>query len=130
MENQEIKQPAGWARPSMVLLYVDLIGIVLLAIMTLRTAPKFKAIFLDLLGTTPLPLLTEFFVSIPAVGYLALFSSVMVALVLKEITLKNKAWAFGINMTMLIAGIFYFVFYMTAMFLPLLGIIGSIAEKN
>lgn len=130
MENQEMKQPAGWARPSMVLLAVDLIGTVLLAVMTLRTAPKFKAIFLDLLGTTPLSPITEFFVSIPFTGYLVLFSSVMIALVVKEITLKNKAMAFGINMAMLIAGIFFLVLYITAMLLPLTTIINNIAEKN
>jgi len=130
MENQEAKQPAGWTRPSMVLLAVGLIGTLLLAVMTLRTAPKFKAIFLDLLGTTPLPPITEFFVSIPSIGYLVLFSSVMIALVVKEVTLKNKAWAFGINIAMLIAGILYLVLYTTAMLLPLTTIINNIAEKN
>jgi len=130
MDNQETKQPAGWAVSSRVMLIVDLIGTLLLAVMTLRTAPKFKAIYLDLLGTASLPPITEFFVSIPFTGYFILFSGVMIALVVKEITLKDKAWAFGINMALLIAGIFYFVLYMTAMFLPLLGIIGSIAEKN
>jgi CBS domain containing-hemolysin-like protein len=128
MENQEMKQPAGWARPSMVLLYVDLVVVVLLAIMTLRTVPKFTVAFRELLGTTPLPLLTELFVSISATGYLVLFSCVIIVLVVKEIVIKNKARALAINSAILIAGILYLVLYVTAMLLPLTTIINDIAD--
>jgi hypothetical protein len=130
MENLETKPPAGWTSPSRVVLIVDLIGTLLLAVMTLRTVPKFTVIFRELLNTVPLPRITEFFVSIPSTGYFIIFSGMMIALVLKEITLKNKAGAFAINMVMLIVGIVYFVLYMVAMFLPLLHIINNIAEKN
>jgi hypothetical protein len=129
MNEQEPKKQTEWANPSRVVLIVDLIGTMLLAVMTLRTAPKFKAIFTDLFGTAPLPRITEFFVSIPFTGYLILFSGVMIALVLKEIAIRNKVWAFTINMALLLAGILYFVFYVAAMFLPLLVTIGALAEK-
>ena len=114
----------------MVVLCVDLIGAFLLAVMTLGTVSKFTVIFRELLGTVPLPLATQFFVSISWTGYLIIFLGVMMALVVKESVLRNKAWAFAINMAMLIAGILYFVFYMAAMFLPLMRIINNISEKN
>ena len=130
MNEQEPKKQTGWAVASMVVLCVDLIGAFLLAVMTLGTVSKFTVIFRELLGTVPLPLATQFFVSISWTGYLIIFLGVMMALVVKESVLRNKAWAFAINMAMLIAGILYFVFYMAAMFLPLMRIINNISEKN
>ena len=134
MNEQEPKKQTGWAIASMVVLILDVIGVLVLATITLFVKSRFLELFKDL--DVPLPQITQFFLSIPATFYLIIFSGLILALILKEIAIKNKPLAFAANMVALVIGIAYCLLYLTAMFLPMmqifqrLGIIQSLEKTN
>ncbi|MEI7945264.1 MAG: hypothetical protein WCJ02_01145 [bacterium] len=123
MNEQEPKKQIGWTIASLVVLILDVIGVLVLATITLFVKSIFLELFKDL--DVPLPQITQFFLSIPATFYLIIFSGLILALILKENAIKNKPLAFVANMVALVIGIAYCLLYLTAMYLPLIQIIQS-----
>ena len=102
---------------------MDVIGFIVLAVLTLSTKVKFGHIFTDLLGATPLPKTTMLFISIPSAVYLLLFAGLIIALVVKEKYILNRPLKFAVNTFVFVGGLAYLSVYVIAMFLPLLLII-------
>ncbi len=123
MNEQESKTGRGWAIASMVVLIMDIIGLIVLVLMTLGTKAKFGKIFTELLDCRSLPTVTMLFISIPSAVYLLLFAGLIIALTVKEKYILNIPLKFAVNMFVFVGGLAYLSVYVIAMFLPLLQII-------
>lgn len=112
----------------MVVLIIDVIGGFVLTTATLYISARLQAIFKEL--NIQLPQITQLFLSIPTTVYLVIFSGVILALILKEVAIKNKPLTFAINMAALVIGVAYCFLYVTALFLPLIQIIQSMEKTQ
>ena len=124
MNEQDISKQRAWAITSMVLLIMDVIGILVLTVLTMTTKAHFEKAFKDL--GVQLPIITGILLSIPSVIYLGFFGGLIVMLVLKEKFIQRAPLRFTVNLFAAVVGLAYLALYMIAMFLPLIQTIDTL----
>jgi len=105
------------ATASVVLLVAALIMLFLVTFLMVVVRPVFAEIFAEIGG--PLPFLTQLFLWVPTTGYVASLVVLVVALLFKEIYIRNKSISLTINLLVAIAGIVFLLLCVFALYLPL-----------
>ncbi len=102
---------------SLVVLSVALAALLLPAYALLFIAPVFEEMFEKSQAT--LPASTALLLSIPPMGYIALFALLMIGLIVKEVLIGNKKVTLAVN-AVTVFGVFLFLFFFIwIMYLPI-----------
>lgn len=106
---------------SMIVLAIDVVGMLVLTAMTLKTRTAFMDMFEEL--DVALPVVTRFMVGTPTVFYLVFFGSLVAALIVKEVYVKSKKATIVTNVAACFGGAAYLAVYVIALFLPLIHLV-------
>lgn len=126
MNEKESAQYSGWVMASRVILILDVLGCVVLAIMTLETHTTCAQLFNEF--GVALPTVTAFLVSVPSTAYLSLFAGLIGALLIKEKCIRSRSTTFAVNAFVAVGGFAYMSAYVGSMVLPLFQIIEALQK--
>ena len=87
---------------SFVLMTTSVVGLIAFLIHSVLKRRRYNKLFTDLGVRDDLPSLTTFFMDVPGTLYVAMFSLLIVLLIVKEISIERKSITIRINAVMLI----------------------------
>ena len=116
MANEDARDGNELRTASTVVLAIDVVGILVLALAGLCVQPRFVEMFAEM--EIELPLITKFLLSIPPAVYVVLCSSLILALVLKEVLIQANATKLTVNIIVGVGELAYLCVYVIALILP------------
>lgn len=107
---------------SLVVLAFAAFIILIVAVTIIFTKGQFTGVLTEMIPGE-LPIITKLFVlSISSIAYGIFFASLILALILKELFLRNKIVTLVVNLVLGIGAILFIPVYMIAIFLPMVSI--------
>ncbi|HUU70518.1 MAG TPA: hypothetical protein VM186_13395 [Planctomycetota bacterium] len=124
MGNVDSQRSSGLAATSTIALVIDIVELVVLGALFVGAIPKFCKMFAEMgMG---LPVVTQIVISVPGAGYAAIFLLLLVALVAKELLIRDRRITLTINTIAGLAGVVWLLVVVFALFLPMVTLMTNV----